>query len=139
MNWKTLGKYVRTWLTAPFTPKIRIAVANQPRLLRDMLCQLIENEPDFRVVAVAGDPAKLWQALNRVWADWVVMSAPDPLPYETLPATRFRNQMLAFVTLSHDAQSAEVTIPIAPGRPRRQVFANLTPDQLFAILRRQAG
>jgi hypothetical protein len=60
----------------------------------------------------------------------------DLLPPQASISANFRNRGLGLIVLSRDARTAEVTIPGGNGQPLRQVFSNLTLDQLFAILRR---
>ncbi len=134
---RQLWKNVYARVTAPFRPRaIGVALANQPRLLREMLARLIDNEPDLRVVVSTGEQSQLVQTLNQVWVDWVVTTVTDPFLLRAAPLP-FVNPGLSFIAISHDAQYAEVVMPDANGQSLRRVISNLTLEQLFTILRRQ--
>ncbi len=124
-------------ITAPLRSReIGVALVNQPRLLREMLARLIDNEPDLRVVVSTGERSLLVQTLNQVRVDWVVTTVTDPFPLQAAPLP-VMNPGLSFVAISHDARYAEVFVPGANGQSLRRVISNLTLEQLFAILRWQ--
>lgn len=59
-------------------PNHRVILANQPRLLREMLRRVISKAPDIHVIGETGDSATLCHLIAHRDAHWVVLSLnPD--------------------------------------------------------------
>jgi len=52
----------------------RVVLANESRLLREMLERVIRKVPDLEVVGHAADPARLPSVLEETDAQWVIVS-----------------------------------------------------------------
>jgi DNA-binding NarL/FixJ family response regulator len=67
-----------------FTRRTRILVTSVPRLLRELLRNLIAEEPDLEVVGDAVDPVDVLIATGQTQADVVLLTWP---PSGEMPAT----------------------------------------------------
>jgi len=61
----------------------RVVLANESRLLREMLERVIKKVPDLEVVGHSADPARLPSLLEEIDAQWVIVSL---LPNGKIPA-----------------------------------------------------
>src|SRR5689334_7469367 len=59
-------------------PKIRIVVADDHPIFRDVLCRLLALEEDFEVVAQASDGAQVLEILQRVEPDILLLDLKMP-------------------------------------------------------------
>jgi hypothetical protein len=55
---------------------LRVILANEPRLLREMLKRVFDRAPDFQPVAEVTDTTQLASAVERANAHWVIVSLP---------------------------------------------------------------
>lgn len=58
--------------------KIRVLVANRPRLMRDMVLATISEQPDIEVLGTVEDDSKLASAVAKLQPDFVVIALDDP-------------------------------------------------------------
>jgi len=65
--------------------KIRVLVANKPRLMKDLVLATIGDQPDIEVVGSAEDDAEITELVNRTRPDYLIMELEDP---ETRPGLR---------------------------------------------------
>jgi len=63
--------------------KIRVLVANRPRLMRDLVLATVSDQPDIEVLAVLEDDSKIAQAVAEFQPDVVIVALETP---ETRPA-----------------------------------------------------
>ena len=54
-----------------------IMLAGRPRLMQDMLCQVIERTPDVHITERVRDLTRLPAALEKTEATWLVLSVPE--------------------------------------------------------------
>lgn len=59
-------------------PKIRVLVANRPRLMRDLLLATISDQPDIEVLGSVEDDSKLIAAIAELQPDFVIVALDEP-------------------------------------------------------------
>jgi len=64
--------------------KIRVVVANRPRLMRELVAATICNQPDMEVVAEAQDEAEIAEVVDRYRPDYLIVALEEPEPYPGL-------------------------------------------------------
>jgi len=57
--------------------KIKILLANRPRMLREVVREIIEAQPDMEVVGEVPDPVELLVAVKDTVADAVILDLED--------------------------------------------------------------
>jgi len=62
--------------------KIRVVVANRPRLMRELVAATICDQPDMEVVSEAQDEAEITELDDRFRPDFLIIALeePDPRP-----------------------------------------------------------
>ena len=62
--------------------KIRIMVASQPRLMREVVLEVISGQPDIEVVAEVQDDSQIVDLVGDLRPDWLVIAhdEPDSMP-----------------------------------------------------------
>jgi len=62
--------------------KIRVVVANRPRLMRELVASTICDQPDMEVVGEAQDEAEITELVDRFRPDFLIIALeePDPRP-----------------------------------------------------------
>jgi DNA-binding NarL/FixJ family response regulator len=62
--------------------KIRVVVANRPRLMRELVAATICDQPDMEVVGEAQDEAEITELVDRFRPDFLIIALeePDPRP-----------------------------------------------------------
>ena len=55
-------------------PKIRVLVANRPRLMRDLILATIADQPDIEVLGELEDESKIAQAVAELQPDIVIIA-----------------------------------------------------------------
>lgn len=58
--------------------KIRVLVANRPRLMRDLVLATISEQPDIEVLGTVDDDSKLISAVTELQPDFVIIALDDP-------------------------------------------------------------
>ena len=58
--------------------KIRVLVANRPRLMRDLVLATVSDQPDIEVLAVLEDDSKIAQAVAESLPDVVIVALDTP-------------------------------------------------------------
>jgi DNA-binding NarL/FixJ family response regulator len=58
--------------------KIRVLVANRPRLMRDLVLATVSDQPDIEVLAVLEDDSKIAQAVAESQPDVVIIALDKP-------------------------------------------------------------
>ncbi len=59
-------------------PKIRVLVANQPRLMRDLVRATISDQADIEVLGEVEDDTKIAQAVAETEPDFVIIGLDKP-------------------------------------------------------------
>lgn len=58
--------------------KIRVLVANKPRLMRDLVLATISEQPDIEVLATMDDESRLISAVSELQPDVVIVALDNP-------------------------------------------------------------
>ena len=58
--------------------KIRVLVANKPRLMKDLVLAIIEDQPDIEVVGETEDEAEITELVERTRPDYLIIAQQDP-------------------------------------------------------------
>jgi len=59
-------------------PKIRVLVANRPRLMRELVLATIADQPDIEVVGEAGNDREITELVERMRPDFLIIALEDP-------------------------------------------------------------
>ncbi len=59
-------------------PKIRVLVANRPRLMRDLVLATIGEQPDIEVVGETKDEAEITELVERLRPDYLIVALDEP-------------------------------------------------------------
>jgi chemotaxis response regulator CheB len=57
---------------------IRILVANQPRLMRELILETLANQPDFEIVGEVAEESKIPENVQRTLPNFVVIALDHP-------------------------------------------------------------
>lgn len=57
--------------------KIRVVVANRPRLMRELVLATISDQPDIEIVGEASDEAAILEAIEQLQPDFLVVSLDE--------------------------------------------------------------
>jgi len=55
-------------------PKIRVLVANRPRLMRELVVATISDQPDIEIVGVLEDESTILKAVEEVHPDFLIIT-----------------------------------------------------------------
>lgn len=58
--------------------RVRVLVANRPRLMRELIMATIADQPDIEIVGEVGDERELTDAVEQVRPDVVILAMEDP-------------------------------------------------------------
>ncbi|PYX55569.1 MAG: hypothetical protein DMG73_17040, partial [Acidobacteria bacterium] len=58
--------------------KIRVLVANRPRLMRDLVLATIGEQPDIEVVGETKDEAEITELVERLRPDYLIVALDEP-------------------------------------------------------------
>lgn len=58
--------------------RLRVLVANRPRLMRELVLATIADQPDFEIVGEVSDEGKLTLAVEEVQPDVLILALEDP-------------------------------------------------------------
>jgi AmiR/NasT family two-component response regulator len=58
--------------------KIRVLVANRPRLMKDLVLATIGDQPDIEVVGETQDEAEITELVERTRPDYLIIALEDP-------------------------------------------------------------
>jgi chemotaxis response regulator CheB len=58
--------------------RVRVLVANRPRLMRDMVLATIADQPDIEVVGDVGESANLVEIVDQVQPDVLILALDEP-------------------------------------------------------------
>ena len=57
--------------------KIRVVVANRPRLMRELVLATISDQPDIEIVGEASDEAAILESIEQLQPDFLVVSLDE--------------------------------------------------------------
>ena len=58
--------------------KVRVLVANRPRLMRDLVLATIGDQPDIEIVGETQDEAEITELVERTRPDYLIVALEDP-------------------------------------------------------------
>jgi two-component system chemotaxis response regulator CheB len=58
--------------------RVRVLVANRPRLMRELLMTTIADQPDIEIVGEVGDDGELAEAVEQVRPDVLIVAMDEP-------------------------------------------------------------
>jgi chemotaxis response regulator CheB len=64
--------------------RVRVLVANRPRLMRDLLLSTITDQPDIEVVGEVCDESQLTQVVEELLPDALIVTLGDPEKHSAL-------------------------------------------------------
>ena len=113
----------------------RIILANQPRLLREMLGHVFAATPGLQVVAALDDATELSDVIGQAQAHWVVVTLGgdnwEPIQALSKPMAGPVPSLLA---ISADGKQVEVHTPTPGGSVQSYSFYDISLANLLAIL-----
>jgi DNA-binding NarL/FixJ family response regulator len=59
-------------------PKLRVLVANRPRLMRDLVLATIRDQPDIEIVGETEDEAEITELVERMRPDYLILGLEGP-------------------------------------------------------------
>ena len=85
---------------------IRVAVANQPRMMRDLIATSLAQEEDVEVVAQIGDEAEIPQLIEEIKPEFLIVSI-DARRFGSLAREDMlqRHPELQIIALANDGNS----------------------------------
>jgi hypothetical protein len=114
---------------------IGILLCEMPRMLHDVIANILRVEPDLRVVADGVDVATLLERLDRELADVVMLCEESGSPPAMCEELLDRYPQLAVVAIEDRGQRASIYMK----RPMRVRVAEVSSAQLVSAIRRAAG
>lgn len=61
--------------------RVRVLVANRPRLMRELIMTMIADQPDIEIVGEIGDEGDLAEAVEQVRPDVLILAMDEPETY----------------------------------------------------------
>ncbi|MFN8489388.1 MAG: hypothetical protein U0350_17530 [Caldilineaceae bacterium] len=112
----------------------RIILANEPRLLREMLGHVFASTPGLEVVAVVENPLYLATIVNEEEAHWLIVTLDDAngvLP----PYLAYHHSPPSLMAISADGRQVEIKTTKPDGHQERYTLYDISLDRLLNILR----
>jgi DNA-binding NarL/FixJ family response regulator len=72
--------------------RVRVVVANQPRLMRELVLRTVRDQPDIEVVAEVENESDIIRAVNESNPDFLIVSLNEFDRYPTICDVLLRNQ-----------------------------------------------
>lgn len=111
----------------------RILIANEPRLLREMLSHTIRSFPEFKVVGEIQGLAGLVVAIRKAAPQWVIISlTPGGQLPKIVASLLAENPFLGIVALATDGGQGVIC-----WMGQQEVLENISFNKLAWVLRRQ--
>jgi DNA-binding NarL/FixJ family response regulator len=57
--------------------KLRVLVANQPRLMRELVLATIEDQPDFEIVGATDNQSEITEMVERMRPDYLIVGREE--------------------------------------------------------------
>ena len=111
--------------------KIRVLLANRPRMLREVLREIIEDQPDMEVVGEVLDPLDLLMAVRNMKADAVILAVKDSEEPGLCSHLLAEYPNLAILCLALEGKSAFIEQLC----PRRLEIVDPSEDKILSALR----
>jgi len=108
--------------------KIKIVLANRPRMMREVVKQMIDSQPDMEVVGEVLDPVDLLVAVRDTQADAVILDLEDSKEPGLTSHLLAEYPNLTILGLAANGKTAFI-------RPRRQEILDPTGAKILTALR----
>ena len=111
--------------------EIRVVLAGMPRMLREIVCALVREQPDMLIVAESETTNDLYALARFTRADVLILGAEG----NELPAIgrRVVNRVPHLKVLAVGAEGRHVWLYEL--RPHEQLIGEISPEQLVAAIR----
>jgi DNA-binding NarL/FixJ family response regulator len=57
--------------------KLRVLVANQPRLMRELVLATLEDQPDFEIVGATDNESEITEMVERIRPDYLIVGREE--------------------------------------------------------------
>ena len=122
-------------MNATVPPFQQIVLANQPRLLREMLGRVFSTTPGLQVVAEVEDATSLAEVCNKAQITWLIVTlGSDGAVPTQLPNRAKGNAFLSLMAISPDGKQVEVQTTAADGNIQSYTFYDISLAVLLSIL-----
>ena len=122
-------------MNATIPPFRRIVLANQPRLLREMLGRVFSTTPGLQVVAEVEDATDLAEICGKAQITWLIVTlGNDGAVPAQLPNRTKGNAFLSLMAISPDGKQVEVQTTAADGSMQNYTFYDISLAVLLSIL-----
>lgn len=108
--------------------KIRVLLANRPRMMREVVRETIEHQEDMEVVGEVLDPLGLLMAVRETGADAVILALKGPEEPGLCSHLLAEYPNLTIIGLAPDSKTAFI-------RPRRQEIDDPSEAKILSALR----
>jgi len=113
----------------------QIVLANQPRLLREMLGRVFSTTPGLEVVAEVDDATSLAEVCGRSQITWLIVTlGSDGVVPPQLPNRTKGNAYLSLMAISPDGKQVEVHTTAENGNVKSYTFYDISLTVLLSIL-----
>jgi DNA-binding NarL/FixJ family response regulator len=90
----------------PVDSAIRVAVANQPRLMRDVVVSTMSDQPDIKVVAEIEDESQISSVIDQTTPDFLIVTLqPTGIRASDCEALLRRHPDMKVLALAQDGNS----------------------------------
>jgi len=110
--------------------RTKVLLVEMPQMLRDIIKEIVEKQPDMEVVGTASERADTIRMLGGVRADVVVIGLRDSDSADDLEWLWKVERHLAVLGLTADARQAFLYLL----RPERTSLGEVSPEALVAAI-----
>ncbi len=111
--------------TGPAVPKLRVVLGTMPRILRQILSDLVNRQPDMKVVGGVRTLAGLPKAIESCRAEAVILTLSPLDDAESLCALRRHHPGLVLLTVARDRDRAAIWLPNKGPQPVEMSAASI--------------
>jgi DNA-binding NarL/FixJ family response regulator len=121
-------------------PAIRVAVLDEPGIMRDGLCALLADSPDFEIVAILTEAAEMAAAVEKNRPDVMIVdfSHSNNVGHEVIAAAKARHPTIRVLVLTFRKDDNVIDSALRAGADG-YVLKNDSRNDLFMALRNIAA
>jgi len=121
-------------MSATASQSQRIVLANQPRLLREMLGRVFSMTPGLQVVAEVDDPNYLSEIIDQVQVNWLIVTlGSDGAPPQISNRPK-GSSVFSLMAISPDGKQIEVHTTTTDGNLQSYILYDISLAVLLSIL-----
>ena len=120
-------------MSAKISPFQRIVLANQPRLLREMLGRVFSITPGLQVVAEVDDPMHLSDVISDSQANWLIVTLDGDGSAPLLNRAK-ESSFFSLMAISPDGKQVEVHTTTADGHAQSYTLYDISLSVLLSVL-----